>query len=97
MMTGDFQMHKPIQQNLWIRNPLAERVTLCIEPWANELFIPPGDTYLVTFEGPEGQFPAVEWGERRITVYGWSGSVASIFRGEEKLLSCEVPVPSMPS
>ena len=64
------------QQKLWIRNSAANPIVLCLEPWANELSISNGDDYLVVFEGPQGEFPAVEWGKETVTVYGWSGCVA---------------------
>ena len=83
-------------QNLWVRNSENFPVVLCIEPWANEIQLLTGNDYHVIFEGPEGEFPAVEWGKNRITLYGWSGSVAHVFLAGKEVLSCANPVPAMP-
>jgi len=84
------------QQHLWIRNSHDEAITFCIEPWADELMMQPGVSYLVQFEGPEGEFPAVDWSKDKVTVYGWSGSVASVFCNDEEIITCSTAVPSMP-
>jgi hypothetical protein len=87
---------KSCRQSLWISNSEEIPVVLCIEPWANEIQLLTGNDYQVIFEGPEGEFPAVEWGKSRITLYGWSGSVAQVFLGGTELLSCATAVPKMP-
>lgn len=46
--------------------------------------------------GPEDNFPAVEWSRNRITLYGWSGSVAQVFLNGIEVLSCATPVPEIP-
>ena len=84
------------RQNLWIRNSEHTPIVLCVEPWGNELSIYNGNDYLVVFEGPEGECPAVEWSKERVTVYGWSGSIASIFLNGQIVLSCATRVPQMP-
>jgi hypothetical protein len=38
----------------------------------------PEKAYMAVFDGPEGKFPEVEWKKDRITLYGWSGSVAQV-------------------
>lgn len=85
-----------LRQNLWIRNSEDAPIVLCIEPWGNELSISSGNDYLVVFEGPEGEYPAVEWSKERVTVYGWSGSVASVLLNGQIILSCATRVPEMP-
>jgi hypothetical protein len=84
------------RQSLWIRNAEDETIVLCVEPWGNELSMTIGQDYLVVLEGPEGNFPAVEWSKKRITVYGWSGSIASVFLNGQVVLLCEQKVPMMP-
>jgi len=84
------------RQNLWIRNSEDTTIVLCVEPWGNELSISNDNEYLVVFEGPKGEYPAVEWSKERVTVYGWPGSVASIFLNGQIVLSCATRVPKMP-
>ena len=81
----------------WIRNSENEAVVLCLEPWANEISLSNGSDYLVLFEGPKGQFPVVEWSRDRITVHGWSGSVAWVLQKGQIVLSCTQPVPPVPA
>lgn len=89
-------LDKPFRQSLWIRNSEDVPVVLCVEPWANEIPLSSGDAYQVIFEGPEGNFPAVEWSRNRITLYGWSGSVAQVLLDGIVVLSCATPVPEIP-
>ena len=56
---------KSCRQSLWISNSEEFPVVLCIEPWASEIQLLTGNDYQVIFEGPEGEFPAVEWGKSR--------------------------------
>jgi hypothetical protein len=84
------------RQSLWIRHSDDVPVVLCVEPWANEIQISRGNDYQVVFEGPEGEFPGVEWSKNRITLYGWSGSVAQVLLEGTVVLSCSPRVPEMP-
>ena len=93
-MTANASKNVP-QQNLWIRNSSNEGIVLCIEPWGNEILIPRGRDYLVMLEGPEGECPAVEYDNGRITVHGWPGSVASVLLEGQLVLSCSTRVPQI--
>jgi hypothetical protein len=84
------------RQSLWVRSAEDSPIVLCLEPWGDELSISKDRDYLVVFEGPEGESPAVEWSKERITIYGWSGSVASVLLEGEVVLSCATRVPEMP-
>ena len=84
------------QHSLWISNSEETPIVLCIEPWADELLVSRGNNYLIVFEGPEGEFPAVEWSKNRITVYGWSGSVAQVLLEGQIVLSCTARLPEIP-
>jgi len=81
---------------LHVRNGGRAPLVLCVEPWANEISMKPDNAYLVVFDGPEGKFPEVEWRKDRITVYGWSGSVAQVLLDDTVVLSCTMPVPAVP-
>jgi hypothetical protein len=81
---------------LWVRNSNSAPLVLCVEPWANEIPMETEKAYLVVFDGPEGKFPEVEWRKDRVTLYGWSGSVANVLLDDTVVLSCATPVPSVP-
>ena len=84
------------RHTLWISNAEDFPIVLCIEYWACELLISSGSHYQIVFEGPPGEFPHVEWSKDRITVYGWSGSVAEVLLEGQSVLSCAIPLPAMP-
>jgi hypothetical protein len=83
-------------QHLWLRNDHTSAIILCVEPWANELLIPPGRYYVVVAEGPMGWTLGVSSSDGRITVFGWPGSVLSVFAGRTEILSCSQPMPDIP-
>lgn len=83
-------------QRLSVSNFYSEPIILSLEPWANELSIPPKVTFEIVAEGPEGDNFEVAYEELRITAYGWSGSVLSVFHEGQLLLGCNIPVPLTP-
>jgi hypothetical protein len=85
-----------VQHCLWVSNSEETPIVLCVEPWANELLISKGDDYLIVFDGPEGESPAVKWSKDRVTVHGWSGSVARVLLRGQIILSCLQRVPKVP-
>ena len=82
---------------LRVRNSGIAPLVLCVEPWASEILMEPDKSYLAAFDGPEGKYPIVEWRKDRITLYGWSGSVAQVLLDETVVLSCAIPVPPVPT
>jgi hypothetical protein len=84
-------------QAVWVTNSRPCPATLCIEPWGDEMAVPPGASFLVSFHGPTENFPAVAWDDLRITVSGWSGSTFSVHQdGDEIRSSGANTVPEMP-
>jgi hypothetical protein len=83
-------------QHLRVSNYDAEPITLCLEPWADEIPIPSKVGFEIVAEGPEGNCLEVTYEERRISVYGWSGSVLSVFKDGDRLVECSIPVPPTP-
>ena len=84
-------------QGVWVVNSHSDSVVFCLEPWGDEIELPSDSSFLVMFEGPSGNFPGVEWKERRVTVHGWSGSVASVYHDSKMLPSSgSVRVPETP-
>jgi hypothetical protein len=87
----------PSVQHLRVRNDHPFAVQFTLEPWAEEVTMPPNKVFEVIATGPEGDFLEVMLSDLRITVYGWSGSVASVFDGREKVIDCQIPAPRLPS
>lgn len=97
MAEFDFESEAEPRQSFWIKNSEDIPIVLCLEPWGNELPISKGNDYLIVFQGPDHRYPAIEWSKKRITVYGWSGSVVSVFLNGKLTLSCATRVPEMPN
>ena len=84
-------------QGVWVTNSHPQSAILCLEPWGDEISLPSGSSFLVIFEGPSGNFPIVQWEDERMTVYGWSGSVVSVYHEDKEVWSSgTVRVPEMP-
>jgi len=86
-MTSEIPTPSSHTQGVWVVNPHLESTVLCLEPWGDEIELPSGSSFLVMFEGPSGNFPELEWKEGRVTICGWSGSVASVYHDGKLLRS----------
>ena len=74
-------------------------ITLHLEPWGERYTMPPEATFLVVAQGPEGDALEVECAEDHIVLYGWPGSVVTLFHaGKEVGASAaeRAPVPLTP-
>jgi hypothetical protein len=83
-------------QRLRVSNLDSEFITLWLEPWGDMVSIPLNVSVEIVASGPEGDHLEVTCGERRISVYGWSGSILSVFKDGDRLVECNVPVPHTP-
>jgi hypothetical protein len=81
---------------LRIGNDHSQPVQFHLEPWGELLSISPDTTFEVVAEGPPGDYLEVRFREGHITVYGWSGSVVSVFQEGTLLRECKIPVPATP-
>lgn len=81
---------------LRLQNSFDLALKLYLEPWGDVLSIPPTLTYRVLARGPEGDALQIEFAEGGITIYGWPGSVLSVFHSAELIIECRVPVPTTP-
>jgi hypothetical protein len=63
---------------LSISNTLLSKLLIRVEPWAEELYLEPGQKLDITFMGPEGGLIEFELGPEVVTIYGWEGSTFSI-------------------
>ncbi len=81
---------------LQVKNPHPYPLILHIEPWGEELVMPAGRTYEVVAEGPHDGCLEVSSQQDHFFVFGWSGSVVSVFQGQDLLYECRIPVPPTP-
>jgi hypothetical protein len=63
-----------------LRNRRKKALTLRIEPWGEEYTVAPGATVQILARGPAGDELDIRWGDDRVTVYGWPGSIVSVLR-----------------
>jgi hypothetical protein len=93
---ANYPTDPPFVQRLRVRNDHPYAVQFSLEPWADEVSMPPNGIFEIIATGPQGDCLEVMLGSDRIAVYGWSGSVASVFNGREKVFDCQIPAPRLP-
>ncbi len=74
-------------------------VTLYLEPWGEQYTITPEATFTVVARGPEGDALEVEWADDHIILYGWPGSIVTLFHDGKEVgvgASKRPPVPATP-
>jgi hypothetical protein len=71
--------------SLTITNRHWAPIKLYVEPWGDEHEIPPSTTFRVDFRAATLQAVPISYGQDSITIEGWQGSVAEIWRDGELL------------
>ena len=65
-----------------VENSFTHAVPLCLEPYAEEVVLAPGQAAVVFACGPEPQWPAdrlhIECSDERITVWLWGGTLGYV-------------------
>ena len=90
---------KEYTTSLRVCNAHALPITLHLEPWGEQYTMPPKATFLVFTRGPEGDALEVECAEDRIVIYGWPGSVVTLFHAGKEAgagAADRAPVPLTP-
>ena len=85
--------------SLRVCNAHALPITLHLEPWGEQYTMPPEATFLVVARGPEGDALEVECAEDHIVLYGWPGSVVTLFHAGKEVgagTAERAPVPLTP-
>lgn len=95
--------HKPMVQeytmSLRVCNVHDIPMTLYLEPWGEQYTMAPEGTFLVVARGPQGDALEVECAEDHLVLYGWPGSVVTLFHaGKEMGIGTveRAPVPLTP-
>jgi hypothetical protein len=65
--------------SLRIYNSRSMALTFSLEPWGEQSKLAPEETFEVVARGPEGDSLEVEFADDQIIVYGWPGSVVTLF------------------
>ncbi len=81
-------------------NSHAVAIKFYLEPWGEEYEMPPGAVFQVVARGPQGDALEVAIADEQITVWGWPGSVVTLFHEGTELGAGRwgrSPVPAMPT
>jgi hypothetical protein len=71
---------------LRLNNNLTDRLAVIVEPWCEHYSLPASSTFDVIAKGPEDAFLEIDCELSRLTIYGWSGSVITVFKDGKELL-----------
>jgi hypothetical protein len=86
-------MHEAVRH---VRNTGTNPLHVLIEPWAEEVDIPPGATYRFVGRAEHNGDWEVELQASSVTLYGWASSMLFIYQGDQLLLDMPVAVPGVP-
>lgn len=78
-----------------VANPSDEETTLVLEPWGETFTMPPGAAIEVVGRGPDTDTVEISFQDEVISVWGWAGSVLSLFHGESELGDAKSRPPSL--
>ena len=78
-MPGDPEA-KEYVTSLRVCNSRSMAITFFLEPWGEQYRLAPEETFEIVARGPEGDSLEVEFADDQIIVYGWPGSVVTLFR-----------------
>jgi hypothetical protein len=89
---------KEYSTSIRVTNSFTTPISFWFEPWGDMLTMPPGATYLVIAQGPEGDGFEVNYRRDGITVWLWPGSTGSVLDGETVLLDYKTAprIPEVP-
>jgi hypothetical protein len=85
--------------SLRVYNARSVPLTLYLEPWGEQYTMAPEATFTAVAKGPEGDTLEMEWADNHIVLYGWAGSVVTLFHEGKEVgseTSERAPVPSTP-
>lgn len=81
------------RMELDLSNRTDEPLRLWVEPWAEELVIPPGITWRVVCDAPRPEPIPVEVHREFIVVHGVTQSLVRIYLGQQLLWESRPPLP----
>ena len=85
--------------SLRVRNSRSIALTFSLEPWGEQYRLAPEETFEIVARGPEGDSLEVEFADDQIILYGWPGSVVTLFHKGTELGAGDaerIPIPATP-
>jgi hypothetical protein len=79
-----------------VHNARNREVVFTLEPWGQTCPMPAGATFEVVARGPEGDWLEVECDDGYVTVYGWPGSLVTVYDGSRTVADGDHPPPPTP-
>ena|ERR1044071_10460945 len=79
-----------------ISNSSDKEITFHLEPWGEQRTMPPGGRFQVVLEANEPGEVEVEYEQDNILVWGWSGSVATVYPDGQAPSDTRPGVPPVP-
>jgi hypothetical protein len=83
------------RQYVRIHSRQKQPVVLHLEPWGEEIQMRAGSWLDIAAEGPNDGCIEIEFESENIFVYGWSGSILSVYQNGE-VCDCSLPAPALP-
>jgi hypothetical protein len=83
-------------ENLRLHNARSTAVTFVLEPWGQQCPMPAGTTFEIVARGPASDWLEVEFGDGYVTVYGWPGSLVTVYDGSRVVADGTHPPPDTP-
>jgi len=71
-------------------------VHFVLEPWGEQYIMSPKASFVIVASAPLQGELEIEVDEKRIVVYGWSGSVVQLFQDGNNVGGSTQPVPPLP-
>jgi hypothetical protein len=84
-MPGRGETNGLYRSSVEVTNRSDVPMSLHVEPWGDAFDLRPLDVLRVDIVAPTRRAIPVSYGDRSVTVEGWEGSVAEVWRGEELL------------
>ena len=85
--------------SLRVCNSRSIALIFSLEPWGEQYRLAPDETFEIVARGPEGDSLEVEFADDQIIVYGWPGSVVTLFHKGTELGATDskhTPIPATP-
>jgi hypothetical protein len=79
-----------------IQSREKEPLMLHLEPWGDEVQMRAGSWYDIVAKGPTDGCIQIEVESGNIFLYGWSGSILSVYQSGDLVCDCSVPAPALP-
>ena len=67
------------QASINVTNASGKEIIFHLEPWGEQIGMPPSQSFTVTAEAEEEGSFEVEYGKGKIIVWAWSSAVAKVF------------------